>query len=155
MHSLMPVGFSHVVIYEWLDLDFVVVVVAVVVIKCFMIGVNVWWVYLAPQNIPRAISVLTLGDKVILYIVLYSMYDDFRTSSASQCSAVAFPEYFVGHLVYAVVYWQMRSIAMTKELRVAALYLLTRHMGSYMPSSGVFFEGQWVLWIQGAYQGWR
>ena len=40
---------------------------AVVVIKCFMIGVNVWWVYLAPQNIPRAISVLTLGNKVISY----------------------------------------------------------------------------------------
>ena len=31
-----------------------------------MIGVNVWWVYLAPQNIPRAISVLTLGNKVVL-----------------------------------------------------------------------------------------
>ena len=40
---------------------------AVVVIKCFMMGVNVWWVYLAPQNIPRAISVLTLGNKVILH----------------------------------------------------------------------------------------
>ena len=38
-----------------------------VVIECFMIGVNVWWVYLAPQNITRAISVLTLGNKVILY----------------------------------------------------------------------------------------
>ena len=38
-----------------------------VVIKCFMIGVNVWWVYLAPQNIPRAISLLTLGNKVVLY----------------------------------------------------------------------------------------
>ena len=35
-----------------------------------VVGVNVWWVYLAPQNIPRAISVLTLGNKVILYIVL-------------------------------------------------------------------------------------
>ena len=35
--------------------------------KCFMTGVNVWWVHLAPQNIPRAISVLTLGNKVILY----------------------------------------------------------------------------------------
>ena len=43
---------------------------AVVVIKCFMIGVNVWWVYLAPQNIPRAISVLTLGNKVILYCIV-------------------------------------------------------------------------------------
>ena len=27
--------------------------------------------YLAPQNIPRAISVLTLGNKVILYCKLY------------------------------------------------------------------------------------
>ena len=47
---------------------------AVVVIKCFMIGVNVWWVYLAPQNIPRAISVLALGNSYIvlkLYWILY------------------------------------------------------------------------------------
>ena len=45
-------------------------VFAVVVIKCFMIGVNVSWVYLEPQNISRAISVLTLDNKVILCIVL-------------------------------------------------------------------------------------
>ena len=32
-----------------------------------MIGVNVWWVYLAPQNIPRAIGILTHGNKVVLY----------------------------------------------------------------------------------------
>ena len=31
----------------------------------FMIGVNVWWVYLVPQNIPSA-TVLTLGNKVVL-----------------------------------------------------------------------------------------
>ena len=47
---------------------------AVVVIKCFMIGVNVWRVYLAPQNIPRAISVLTLGNKVLLYFALNSSF---------------------------------------------------------------------------------
>ena len=35
-----------------------------------MIGVNVWWVYLTPQNIPRAISVLTLGNKVVLYCIV-------------------------------------------------------------------------------------
>ena len=40
---------------------------AVVVIKCFMVEVNARRVYLAPQNIPRAISVLTLGNKVVLY----------------------------------------------------------------------------------------
>ena len=34
-----------------------------------MIGMNVWWVYLSPQNIPRAI-VLTLGNKVGLYFSL-------------------------------------------------------------------------------------
>ena len=39
MHSLMPVGFSHVVIYERL---FKFILFAVVVIECFMIGVNVW-----------------------------------------------------------------------------------------------------------------
>ena len=37
-----------------------------------MIGVNVRWVYLAPQNIPREI-VLTLGNKVILYMILYKL----------------------------------------------------------------------------------
>ena len=43
--------------------------------QCFMIGVNVWWVYLAPQNIPRAISVLTLGNKVILYYcIVYCLW---------------------------------------------------------------------------------
>ena len=41
--------------------------------QCFMIGVNVWWVvYLASQNIPRAI-VLTLGNKVILYCIKDSL----------------------------------------------------------------------------------
>ena len=49
---------------------FNLILFAVVVIKCFMIGVNVWGVYLAPQNIPRAISVLTLGNKVILYCIV-------------------------------------------------------------------------------------
>ena len=40
---------------------------AVVVIWwCFMTGVNVWLVYLAPQNIPSAIA-LTLGNRVVLY----------------------------------------------------------------------------------------
>ena len=41
-----------------------------VVIKCFMIGVNVLLVYLAPQKIPRAISISTLGNKVVLYRLL-------------------------------------------------------------------------------------
>ena len=36
-----------------------------------MLEVNVWLVYMAPQNIPRAL-VLTLGNKVILYsVILY------------------------------------------------------------------------------------
>ena len=30
-----------------------------------------WWVYLAPENIPRAISVLTLGNKVTLYCIIF------------------------------------------------------------------------------------
>ena len=54
-------GIFHVFIYDFLP------GCLFAVIKCFMIGVNVWWAYLAPQNIPRAISVLTLGNKVILY----------------------------------------------------------------------------------------
>ena len=38
-----------------------------------MTGVNMWWVYLAPQNILRAIM-LTLGNKIVLYCtVLYWM----------------------------------------------------------------------------------
>ena len=40
MHSLMPVGFSHDFIYEWLFTR-MFISCAVVVIKCFMIGVNV------------------------------------------------------------------------------------------------------------------
>ena len=40
MHSLMPVGFSHVFIYEW-RFTRMFISYAVVVIKCFMIGVNV------------------------------------------------------------------------------------------------------------------
>ena len=32
---------------------------------------NVWWVYLAPQNIPRAV-VSTLGNKVVLYCIVGS-----------------------------------------------------------------------------------
>ena len=31
--------------------------------------------YLAPQNIPRAISVLTLGNKVILCFVSWKLFD--------------------------------------------------------------------------------
>ena len=63
----MPVGF-----FMFLSMnDFLPgCLFAVVVIKCFMNGVNVWWVYLAPPNIPRAISVLTLGNKVILYCIV-------------------------------------------------------------------------------------
>ena len=33
-----------------------------------MIGVNVWWDYLAPQNIPSVVT-LTLGSEVVLYCV--------------------------------------------------------------------------------------
>ena len=73
MHSLMPVGFLMLLsMNDFLPgfvCLFVVFVVAVVVIKCFMIGVNVWWLYLPAQNIPRANSVLTLGNKVILYCI--------------------------------------------------------------------------------------
>ena len=37
---------------------------AVVIYWCFMIGMNVWWVYLASQNIPCA-AVLRLGNRVV------------------------------------------------------------------------------------------
>ena len=63
----MPVGFSLLFFFFLSMNDFLPGCLFAVVIKCFMIGVNVWWVYLAPQNIPRANSVLTLGNKVILY----------------------------------------------------------------------------------------
>ena len=48
---------------------YVYVCACVVIYWCFWIGVNVWWVYLAPQNIPSAI-VLTLGNIVILYCIV-------------------------------------------------------------------------------------
>ena len=41
---------------------------AVVVIQGFMTGVNVCWVYLAPENIPSA-TVLTLGNKAVLLLL--------------------------------------------------------------------------------------
>ena len=34
-----------------------------------MIGVTLWWVYLAPQNIPGAI-VLTFGSKILLFCIV-------------------------------------------------------------------------------------
>ena len=53
--------FAIIYIYMFLSMnDFLPGCLFAVVIKCFMTGVNVWWVYLAPQNIPCAISVLTL-----------------------------------------------------------------------------------------------
>ena len=90
MHSLMPVAFSRVVIYEWpfTRIVFCLFCFAVVVIKCFMIGVNVWWVYLAPQNISRAISVLTLGNKVVLYCINFLLVS-VRTCSEFQLSVLA------------------------------------------------------------------
>ena len=55
---------SHVFIYEWL---FTWLFVCCCCNQwCFMIGVSVWWVYLAPENIPSA-TVLTLGNEVVLY----------------------------------------------------------------------------------------
>ena len=38
---------------------------AVVVIWCFIIGVNGWWEYLAPQNIPSTIAP-TQGNTAVL-----------------------------------------------------------------------------------------
>ena len=49
---------SHIFIYKWL---FTWLFVCCCCNQCFMIGVNVWWVYLAPQHISSAI-VLTLGN---------------------------------------------------------------------------------------------
>ena len=44
-------------------------VFAVVVIQwCFMIGVNVWWVYLAPQNIPSANWIETCQYIFIVFV---------------------------------------------------------------------------------------
>ena len=56
---------SHVFIYEWFFLPGCLF--AVLKKKCFMIGVNVWWVCLAPENIPSA-AVLTLGSKAVLCV---------------------------------------------------------------------------------------
>jgi len=41
LHSLLPVGFSRVFIYEIMNYFLPGCLFAVVVIKCFMIGVNV------------------------------------------------------------------------------------------------------------------
>ena len=39
--------------------------------------------YLAPQNIPRAISVLTLGNKVMLYCIVLILRERSRLRSVS------------------------------------------------------------------------
>ena len=64
MHSLVLVGF-----FMFLSVnDFLPgCLFAVVVIKCFYDWSECVMSDLAPQNIPRAISVLTLGNKVVLY----------------------------------------------------------------------------------------
>ena len=49
----------HVFIYEWIFTQF-----CCCNLMMFTIGVNVWWTYLAPQNIPSAI-VLTFGNTVV------------------------------------------------------------------------------------------
>ena len=54
----------QVFIYQWLFTT----TFAVVAIICFMIGMNMWWVYLVPQNSPCGIT-LTLGNKVVLYSI--------------------------------------------------------------------------------------
>ena len=61
---------------------------AVVVIICFMIGVNVWWVYQAPQNIPPAISVLILGNKVVLFFIHHLLVSFHRPLSLFPASTV-------------------------------------------------------------------
>ena len=45
-----------------------------------MIGVNVWWVYLAPQHISRAIVLMILGNEVVLYCMFFSLFFYLKTS---------------------------------------------------------------------------
>ena len=95
-------------------------VFAVVVIKCFMIGVNVWWVYLAPQNIPRAISVLTLGNKVILYCI-FTLQNNYKWKLTQGVKALAAPgnqTHFSIAPVFSVccctnwaVYWSLSGLS--------------------------------------------
>ena len=67
MHSLMSVGFLRYLFDEWLF--------TWIFVCCnLMMFYDVWWMYLAPQNIPSAI-VLTLGNNVVLYYKFkYEMY---------------------------------------------------------------------------------
>ena len=56
-----------------------------------MIGLNVRWTYLAPENIPSAF-VLTLGNKVVLYCSAHrypgdSMYRENRWTEQNRCSS--------------------------------------------------------------------
>ena len=137
MHSLMPVGFSHVVIYEWLFTRIFFVVVAVVVIKCFMIGVNVWWVYLAPQNIPRAISVLTLGNKVILYCIVILFWSHCKWHFWSQRKEVSFTMW---RRTVSVLWWSGRQTGKDE-----GGYYLT---GGCWAAEGKFSQEAWK-WTEG------
>ena len=65
MHSLMSAGF---LVYLFMN-DLLGCLFAFVVIEWhLLIGVNVWWVYLALQNIPSTF-VLTLGNKVVSMVL--------------------------------------------------------------------------------------
>ena len=62
MQSLMPMGFFHVFICEWLfTMTFIC---SCCNLMFYDWSERVMGVFLAPQNIPRAISVLTVGNKV-------------------------------------------------------------------------------------------
>ena len=68
IQSLMSVGF---LLYLFMN-DFLpgrLMFAAVVIQWCFMIGVNVSCVYVAPQNIPSAIA-LTHGNNVVLHRII-------------------------------------------------------------------------------------
>ena len=69
-------------IYEWLFTR----MLFAVVIRCFMIRVNVWWVYLAPQNIPCAISVDTWQSSYIKTVALNEREADFSPRQWTVCS---------------------------------------------------------------------
>ena len=81
----MPVGF-FLCIYLWMTFYLDVYLL----LSYFIIGVNVWWVYLAPHNIPRA-TVLTLGNKAVFGTYFRTLSLSIGSECFTDCMLAAVP----------------------------------------------------------------
>ena len=124
-----------------------------------MIGVIVWWVYLAPQNIPRAISVLTLGNKVVLYYTV-SYYDDYSVQTNWQSTSRGDRMRWLSHEVdrkqttstttsfCSWIDWVGKVDFPTPCKQLWATFITSPAFFFFFPSysSGAVWESRWTSW---------